>query len=94
MSGTKKLDNAYVNFPVGENSSTQILATKTFIHNEKTYHIHPIYHNYGCSKDGHIINRKRLIPRKGRLHLTGYLQTTVNCDGKQKTFTAQRFIWE
>ena len=94
MSGTKKSDNANMNFSASENSSTQILATNTIIHNEKTYYVHPIYTKYGCSKDGYVINRKRLVPRKGRLNSTGYLFTTVSCDGKQKTFTAQRFIWE
>ena len=66
MSGTKKLDNAYVDFPVGENSSEQIPAINTVFYDGKTYYCHPIYTNYGCSTDGYIINRKRLNPRKGR----------------------------
>ena len=94
MSGTKKLDNANMNFSAGENSSTQIPATKTFIHNEKTYHIHPIYTNYCTSEDGYIINRKRLNPRKGRLRFDGYLETTVYNQNGKKIYQAHRFIWE
>ena len=94
MSGTKKLDNAYVNFPVGENSSKQIPTTNTVFHVGKTYYCHPIYTNYGCSTDGHIINRNRLIPRKGRLHLTGYLQTTVRNQNGIKNFYVHRFVYE
>ena len=84
MSGTKKSDNTYVDFPAGENSSEQIPAINTVIHDGKKYFIHPIYNNYGCSTDGYIINCKRLVPRKGRLNLTGYLQTYVyNQNGKK-----------
>ena len=94
MRGTKKSDNANMNFSVSENSSTKILASKTIIHNEKTYHIHPIYTNYGSSKDGYIINCKRLKPRKGRLNLTGYLETSVCNQNSKKKYQAHRFIWE
>ena len=95
MSGTKKLDNAYVNFSASENSTTQILATNTVFHDGKTYYCHPIYTNYGCSTDGYIINSKRLTPRKGRLRLDGYLQTSVcSNDCKIKIYKSHRFIWE
>ena len=94
MSGTKKSDNTYVDFPAGENSSEQIPAINTVIHDGKTYYIHHKYDNYGASKDGHIINRKRLITRKGRLHLTGYLQTTVHNKNSGKKYQSHRFIWE
>ena len=94
MSGTKKSDNEYVDFPASENSSTQIPATNTLIHDGKTYFIHPIYNNYGCSKDGYVINRKRLIPRKGDLHLTGYFRTTVYNQNGKKTFQAHRIVYE
>ena len=95
MSGTKKSDNANMNFSAGENSSTQIPAINTVFHEGKTYFIHPIYTNYCASEDGYIINRKRLIPRKGRLRNDGYFDTTVYFnDGKQKTMQAHRFIWE
>ena len=71
------------------------LVKKTFVNDGKKYYIHPIYNNYGCSKDGYIINRKRLVPRKGRLHCTGYLETTVcSNDGKNRIFKSHRFIWE
>ena len=95
MSGTKKSDNANMNFSAGENSSESNSATNTLIHDGKTYHIHPIYHNYAASKDGYIINRKRLKARKGRLNLTGYLETTVRSDDcKIKIYKSHRFIWE
>ena len=94
MSGTKKSDNAYVDFPASENSSTQILASNTVIHNEKTYYIHPIYNNYGCSTDGYIINCKRLVPRKGNLQFNGYLCTSVYNQNGKKTYLSHRFIWE
>ena len=94
MSGTKKSDNAYVDFPASENSSTQLLASNTVIHNGKTYYCHPIYTNYGCSTDGYIINRKRLDPRKGRLHLDGYLKTSIYYQKETKNYYSHRFIWE
>ena len=85
----------YVDSSVSENSSTQILAINTVFHEGKTYYCHPIYNNYGCSTDGYIINCKRLIPRKGRLHYNGYLQTTVYSNDSQiKTYESHRFIWE
>ena len=85
----------YVDSSASENSSTQIPATNTIFHEGKTYFIHPIYHNFGSSTDGYIINCKRLIPRKGRLHYNGYLQTTVYSNDSQiKTYESHRFIWE
>ena len=56
---------------VGENLAKTIPTTKTIIHDGKTYYIHPIYDNYAASEDGYIINRKKLIPKKGRLQSTG-----------------------
>ena len=94
MRGTKKSDNANMNFSAGENSSTQIPATNTVFYEGKTYHIHPIYNNYAGSEDGYIINRKRLNPRKGRLRFDGYLQTTVYNQNGKKLYQAHRFIWE
>ena len=85
---------ANMNFSASENSSSQILATNTVFHDGKTYFIHPIYTNYGSSTDGYIINRKRLIPRKGILHLTGYLQTTVRNQNGIKNFYVHRFVYE
>ena len=84
---------------IGENvldsSAGEKSVAKTIIHNEKTYYCHPIYSNYGCSKDGYIINCKRLVPRKGRLNLTGYLETTVRSDDcKIKIYKSHRFLWE
>ena len=94
MKKNQKSKIAYVDSSAGENLAKTIPATKTIIHNEKTYYCHPIYTNYGSSKDGYIINRKRLIPRKGILHLTGYLQTSVCNQNGIKIFSAHRFIWE
>ena len=95
MSGTKKSDNEFVNFPVGENSSTQIMATNTFIHNGKTYYVHHKYDNYGCSTDGHIINRKRLEPTKGYLNSTGYYSWSFSGKNKEKrSYHVHQFIWE
>ena len=94
MKKNQKSKIANMNFSASENSSTQIPAINTVFHNEKTYHIHPIYTNYAASKDGYIINRKRLIPSKGRLQPNGYLVTTVYSNGKPKIFTAHRMIYE
>ena len=94
MKKNQKSENQLLDSSASENSSTQILATNTVFHEGKTYFIHPIYTNYGSSTDGYIINRKRLIPRKGILHLTGYLQTTVYSNGKRKTFEAHRMVFE
>ena len=74
----------------GENPLSQNPEEKTIIHNEKTYYIHPIYTNYAASKDGYVINLKRLIPRKGRLRSNGYLDTCV-CN---KRPLSHRIIWE
>ena len=41
-----RVDNTYVDFPAGENSSEQIPAINTVIHDGKKYYIHPIYNNY------------------------------------------------
>ena len=56
MKKNQKSKIANMNFSASENSSTQILATNTVIHDGKTYFIHPIYTNYGSSTDGYIIN--------------------------------------
>ena len=79
----------------GENLAKTNPEAKTIFHDGKTYYIHPIYTKYGCSKDGHIINRKRLTPRKGILHFNGYLNTTVHSnDDKVNSYWCHRFIWE
>ena len=91
----KKSKIANMNFSVSENSPTQIPAAKTVFHEGKTYYCHPIYNNYAGSEDGYIINKKRLVPRKGTLHPNGYLQTTVHSDDcKNKVYKSHRFIWE
>ena len=78
----------------GENPSLPNPAEKTIIHEGKTYFCHPLYDNFGCSKDGYIINRKRLEPSKGRLRFDGYLETTVRNQNGIKNFYVHRFIWE
>ena len=67
---------------------------KSAINDGKEYYFHPIYTNYGCSKDGYIINCKTLKPRKGRLQLNGYLQTAVYNHNGTKKWYSHRFIWE
>ena len=84
----------YVDSSASENSSTQILASNTVFHEGKTYYVHPIYHNYGSSTDGYIINRKRLKPRKGNLQPNGYLNIGVYNQNGRKLYQAHRFIWE
>ena len=73
-----------------DSSAGEKSLAKTIIHNEKTYYCHPIYTNYGSSKDGYIINRKTLKPTKGRLRRTGYLDIVV----LKKRPLSHRFIWE
>ena len=95
MKKNQKSKIAYVDSSAGENLAKTIPATKTIIHEDKKYYIHPIYTKYGCSKDGYIINKKKLIPRKGRLHYNGYLNITIiSNDGKVNSYWSHRFIWE
>ena len=94
MKKNQKSENQLLDYSAGENSSTQIPAINTVFHDGKTYFIHPIYHNYAASKDGYIINCKRLKPRKGRLRLDGYLGTSVCNQNSKKQYQAHRFIWE
>ena len=95
MSGTKKIENANMNFSVGENSLTQIPATNTIFHDGKIYYIHHKYDNYGCTTDGHIINRKRLEPTKGYLNSTGYYSWSFSGKSKEKrSYHVHQFIWE
>ena len=94
-SGTPSTQNPDMVESVGVQSFKQKPIAKTIIHNEKTYYIHPIHTKYGCSKDGYIINKNRLIPRKGRLHFNGYLNMTViSNEGKVNSYWLHRFIWE
>ena len=80
---------------VGENLAKTIPTTKTIIHDGKTYYINPIYDNYAASEDGYIINNKSLIPRKEKLHMTGYLNNFVSSnDGKRNKCLSHRIIWE
>ena len=79
-----------------QKSENQLLnsSVNTLVYNGKIYYIHPIYNNYAASKDGYIINCKRLKPRKGTLHLTGYLGISVYKQNGEKKYQAHRFIWE
>ena len=81
----------YVDSSVSENSSESNPATNTLIHEGKTYFIHPIYHNYAASKDGYIINRKRLKARKGQMMASGYFNLNMN---NKKCYTSHRFVYE
>ena len=46
MKKNQKSKIAYVDFPVGENSSLSNPTTKTIIHDGKTYYCHPNCENY------------------------------------------------
>ena len=81
----------YVDSSASENSSTQILASNTVFHEGKTYYVHPIYHNYGSSTDGYIINCKRLKARKGQMMASGYFNLNMN---NKKCYTSHRFVYE
>ena len=94
MKKNQKSENAKMDSHAGENSSTQIPAINTVFHEGKTYYCHPIYHNYGCSTDGYIINRKRLVPSKGNLQPNGYLNIGVYNQNGRKKYYSHRFIWE
>ena len=91
MSEKIKIRENVLDSSAGENSSTQILASNTVFHEGKTYHIHPIYHNYAASKDGYIINRKRLKARKGQMMASGYFNLNMN---NKKCYTSHRFVYE
>ena len=93
-SSIPSLQNLDVVETVGSQSTMTNPTTKTIIHEDKKYDIHPIYNNYGCSKDGYIIHLRILKPRKGILHQTGYLFTTVNSKNYNKSMPVHRFIWE
>ena len=94
-SSTQSTQNLDVVETVGSQSTMTNPTTKTIIHEDKKYYIHPIHTKYGCSKDGYIINKKKLIPRKGRLHYNGYLNITIiSNDGKVNSYWSHRFIWE
>ena len=94
MKKNQKSENAKMDSHAGENPSLSIPAANTIIHNGKTYYVHPIYINYGCSKDGYVINKKTLIPRKGRLRKDGYLDIAVHDKLFYTRNQAHRMIWE
>ena len=94
MKKNQKSENAKMDSHQHENPSLSIPATNTLIHDGKTYFIHPIYNNYGCSKDGYVINKKTLIPRKGRLRKDGYLDISVRDKLFYTRNQAHRMIWE
>ena len=91
MSEKIKIRENVLDSSAGENSSTKILASNTVFYEGKTYHIHPIYHNYAASKDGYIINRKRLKARKGQMMASGYFNLNMN---NKKCYTSHRFVYE
>ena len=62
---------------------------------EKRFYIHPVFSNYAASKDGEIVNLKRMRPFRGRLNNCGYLLVNVSAPKeKKKTYSSHRFIWE
>ena len=61
---------------------------------EKRFFIHPVFNNYAASKDGEIVNLKRMKPFRGNLNNAGYLHFTINLEkGKVKSYYTHRFIW-
>ena len=94
QSSTQSTQNLDVVETVGSQSTMSNPTTKTIIHDGKTYYVHPIHTKYGCSKDGYIIHLRILKSRKGILHQTGYLFTTVNSKNYNKSMPVHRFIWE
>ena len=60
---------------------------------EKRFYIHPVFTNYAASKDGEIVNLKRMKPFRGYLNNAGYLLFTINSPIK-KSYCSHRFIWE
>ena len=87
----QKSENAKMDSHAGENLAKTIPATNTVIYDGKTYYCHPIYHNYAASKDGYIINRKRLKARKGQMMASGYFNLNMN---NKKCYTSHRFAYE
>ena len=98
MSGTKKSDNAYVDFPAGENSSEQIPVINTVIHDGKTYYIHHIYDRFAASKDGSIFNLQAkqigigyIENKSGCYRFTAFTKEYIE---KGKCYYNHLFIWE
>ena len=62
---------------------------------EKRFYVHPVFDNYAASKDGEIVNLKRMKPFRGTSNNYGYLLIGVTSKEKvRKTYSAHRFIWE
>ena len=40
---------------------------------EKKFYLHPVFNNHAASKDGEILNLKRMKPFRGTSSNTGYL---------------------
>ena len=62
---------------------------------EKRFYIHPVFTNYATSKDGVIVNLKKMKPFIGFITNSGYLTFAIRLvKEKAKTYTVHRFIWE
>ena len=91
----EKSENAKMDSQAGENSSMSNPAAETINHNEKVYYVHPIYNNYAASEDGYIINRKKLISKRGYLKQNGYFQIWVTSkNGKRNKCYSHRMVFE
>ena len=55
---------------------------------------HPIYKNYGAKEDGTILNLKTMRRLKPGLHDVGYLLICVCKNGKRKSYSVHRFVYE
>ena len=63
---------------------------------EKQFFVHPVFTNYAASKDGEIVNLKKMKPFKGNQNKkTSYSQFTINLGNRKfKCYTIHRFVWE
>ena len=60
---------------------------------EKRFYIHPVFTNCTASKNGEVVNLKRMKPFRGTLSKAGYLLFTINSP-ILKTCSVHRFVWE
>ena len=44
---------------------------------EKRFYVHPVFTNYAASKNGEIVNLKRMKPFRGTLSNAGYLWSFI-----------------
>ena len=95
-SSTPNTQNLDMDVAASLHLSSQNLAAKTIIHNEKTYYIHPIYNNYAASEDGKVINLQTKETGIGTLHKYGryYFQAAkVFKPGEKRYYQKRKFYY-